>query len=298
MPQAPHLVATLLIMAVAVCAHTEVRAQAASPVGPPTSSAPTVAPLPAEAEKSPPSAVKPGTRADEPPPVDHAPPSLRASEKDERWTGRDWAALFSGVASVLAFFAALRATQAAQRSNEANLAQKANEAEMIETANKLDNFYGPYLRLSETNRLLHQDLRTRQGNPAQFRTLLLMLDPEWRQSLTGGDQTIIDEIVRIDGQLELLIRHSAGIVDAAVQPYLARASAHFRMLRLAHKGKLGNDPARFAKYAYPRTLIAVLELEVRRLEARRAALRAHPSIVHGPIPALVIPEHLHLDTWT
>lgn len=220
-----------------------------------------------------------------------------ASRPGEPWTGRDYAAIFSGVAGFLAFFAAITATVVSSRANRANLVSKTNESELSVIEKKLDGFFGPYLRLSETNSLLHQDLKARQQNPATFRTLIHLLDPQWRANTTAGDQTIIDEIMRIDGQLELLIRKSAGTLDINIQPYLARASAHFRMIRLAHKGKLDQDVKRFEKYVYPRSVDGVLQLEVSRLEARRATLRLNPGFAPAPMDKLTIPTPLQLPPW-
>lgn len=223
--------------------------------------------------------------------------ALSRGSASDAWSGRDYAALFSGVAGVLAFFAAIWSTSLAQRANRANLVSKNNEAEVSAIEGKLDGFFGPYLRLSETNRLLHEDLRSRQADPANFRTLIHLLNPDWRSATSATDKTIIDEIMHIDGQLELLIRKNAGKLDIQIQPYLARASAHFRIIRLAHKGKLDQDTQRFGKYVYPRTLDQVLQLEVDRLEARRQVLRQNPGKIPKPIERLAIPQPLQLAPW-
>lgn len=215
------------------------------------------------------------------------------------WTGRDWAPIvaagFAGTGGILAFFAAIRSTDLAQRANRAALAQKANETELDAIERKLDDFLGPYLQLSHTNRLLQRNLRERQPDPEAFRTMILLLDPAWRDRLSIGDRTLVEEIIKIDGQLELLIRRSAGLVDATIQPYLARASAHFRMIRLAFKGKLDNDPDRYAKYVYPRSLDAVLNLEVARLQGRRDRILASPDVAYSPPSPLAIPPDLALE---
>ncbi|KQQ17378.1 hypothetical protein ASF59_00085 [Methylobacterium sp. Leaf121] len=177
------------------------------------------------------------------------------------------------------------------------MVSKNNEAEVSAIEGKLDGFFGPYLQLSETNRLLHQDLRSRQADPANFRTLTHLLNPDWKSKTSAADKTIIDEIMHIDGQLELLIRKNAGKLDIQVQPYLARASAHFRIIRLAHKGKLDQDVQRFGKYVYPRALDPVLQLEVDRLESRKQVLRQNPGTIPKPIEKLVIPQALHLAPW-
>lgn len=286
------LLAAAVLAILSVCPSEAIDAQSMPRVTSPTPSVPagsTGAPTPPNMQR--------GVGTVDGGPAEPEAKRVLSPANDDRWTSRDWPPLVSGFAGVFAVFAAIFATWMTRRSNEANLAQKANEAEVAEITAKLDGFYGPYLRLSQTNRLLHEDLRARQGDPSEFRVLLLILNADWRQTLNRTDQTIIDEIMRIDGELELMIRRNAGIVAAEVQPYLARASAHFRMIRLAHKGKLENDPARFAKYTYPRTLIAALDLEVSRLEARRTALRAQPGRFQGSIPALVIPEHLKLEQW-
>src|SRR5690606_29918636 len=130
----------------------------------------------------------------------------------------------------------------------ATLAQTINEAEVKQLQEKLDTFYGPYIQLSESNRLLIEELRSRQARPEQFRTLVELIKPDWRTRFDRSDQIIIEEIVRNDTRLRKLIHDKSGLVDASVVPYLARASAHFRIVKLAFDGKLANDPQRFDRY--------------------------------------------------
>jgi hypothetical protein len=190
-----------------------------------------------------------------------------------------------------------RTIKAAQRNSEAAINQKANEAELKEIQDKLDTFYGPYLLRSEENRLLAVELRNRQPDATTFRTLTKLLDPAWFRNLSKGDQTIVNEIVANGVELRTLVREKPGTVDSAVLPYLARAGAHFTMLKLAKDGALDNDPARFERYVYPRQLDEVLNADVVRLKRRSAILQNRPSDHHDSLEPLIITRELALPDW-
>ena len=92
--------------------------------------------------------------------------------------------------------------------------------------------------------------------------------------------------------LRQLVRERAALVDPAVQPYLAKAAAHFAILELASKGELDNDPERFAQYVYPEKLDDVIELEVKRLTERIDYLLNHSDRRNGRLAPLKIPAKL------
>ena len=199
---------------------------------------------------------------------------------------------------ILTSIVALGAILVTQLSNRRSTIQKSNEDEQATIQLKLNTFYGPYLQISNTNELLARELRSHQ--PVNFRTLLLMLDPGWRTTLTKTDQAIVDEIIRNDAALDTLLREKAGLVDNAVQPYLWRASAHFRIIQLAHEGKLDADGMgreRFDLYVYPRQLDSVLKLEVKRLQDRSAHLQRWSTRQAPPLQPLVIDASLVLPAW-
>jgi hypothetical protein len=161
----------------------------------------------------------------------------------------------------------------------------------------LDEFYGPYLQVSNTNALLASDLKA--GKPANFRILLLMLEDSWPTQISGPEKALVDEIIRNDAALDALIRKQAGLVDDKLQPYLWRASAHFRMIQLIHRGKLSGAKAEadwFDSYVYPKALDDVLKLEVQRLQERIATLRDKPLSGHPPLQSLQIPSVLSRES--
>jgi len=220
-----------------------------------------------------------------------------APKADEGWSGKDVAALLSGIAGFLGAGVAALAIWSNGRTTRATTIQKANEAELAALDAKLDKFYGPYLQLSGTNRLIATELKSRQAEPEKMRILLILLDPEWRNKLSKGDSALVDEIVSIDEALLKLIQEASGLTSSSVQPYLGRAASHFRMMMLAHKAKLDNDPQRYASYVYPRQLDEVLELETDRIHGRMETIRRAPMQLHPPAPELIIPEHLKLTPW-
>ena len=131
-----------------------------------------------------------------------------------------------------------RAIAEAQRSNEATLWQKANETELKDIQGQLDEFYGPYQQLSEANDLMAQELRARQPDVEKYRMLVRVFDQVWLARLSAADRTIVREVCGNALKLETFIQDHAKMVDPQILPYLSRASAHFRILYLAHKGEL------------------------------------------------------------
>ena len=210
------------------------------------------------------------------------------------WTGKDWAAVLAGI---LGSLVALIAVFWNARASRETTAQKANEVELEALQTKLDSFYGPYLQLSSTNKLIAADLKKGRPEGAEMRVLLLLLDPAWKARFTPGEIALVEEILSIDAKLLELIQDKSGLVSAVVQPYLWRAASHFRIIRLASEGKLDNDPARFARYVYPRQLDDVIDLEIDRIHRRIELLRQAPTKLHPPSPDLSIPPDLNLDEW-
>jgi hypothetical protein len=182
-------------------------------------------------------------------------------------------------------------------SSRATTIQKANETELESLESKLDNFYGPYLQLSSTNRLIATDLKSRQLSAGEMRILLLLLDPAWKQNFMPGDIAFVEEILSIDAKLLELIQERSGLVSSAVQPYLWRAASHFRIMKLASDGKLESDPARYAHYVYPQQLDEILELEIKRIHDRINLIRSDPMVLHPPAPELAVPDRLKLSGW-
>jgi hypothetical protein len=188
-----------------------------------------------------------------------------------------------------------RTIDSAQRINEASIWQKANESELKDLQNKLEGFYGPFMLMLKTNRLMAQDLRDRLGQ--EYRLLLRVFDRAWLEALSPGDRKIVEEVCTKADQLEKFIASHVGVVDDKIAPYLARASAHFRILHLAHAGHLGTDPTPFTRYVFPKELDGVLELEVARLRRRCERLRTNPGSPPELAEPLVIPRDLELQAW-
>jgi len=186
---------------------------------------------------------------------------------------------------------------AAQRSTETTLWQKANETELRDIEDQLGEFYLPFIQMSEANSLLAQELKSRQPDRDTYRLLIKVFDQRWLDRLSQGDRTIVREVCENAGKLEAFIRDHTKMVDGEVLPYLSRASAHFRILYLAHRRELGTDSTHFESYVYPRQLDKVLKIAVDRLKGRCDLLRSNPYTAPEPMRPLIIPEEFKLPAW-
>ncbi|KRA65302.1 hypothetical protein [Rhizobium sp. Root651] len=201
-----------------------------------------------------------------------------------------------GVAALAGLGGALIGALVGRWNTVAAINQKANEMEIKEIQVRLNDFYGRFQQVAEENHLIALEFKAHQGDPA-MRTLLKLLDPEWRASLSPSDKAIVKSLVENGNMLRTLIRDKSGLVDPAILPYLSRAALHFSMLDLANKGDLENQPDRFKKFVYPKVLDDVLVLEMRRLNSRIRQLLENSSKSHPPIPSLKINEDLALPEW-
>lgn len=218
---------------------------------------------------------------------------LSAGEEIDRWTSRDIAYVLSPIVSLLGVALIVYYTR---RNVMAEQRLKANESEAEFIQNKLDKFYGPFLLVSNTNKLVAQDLRARQSEPSKHRLLERLFDEQWRTSLSAGDNALIKEICESGERLSNIVEDNAGLVSPEILPYLSRVMAHFRILKLAYDGKLGTDKQPFMRYVYPRSLDPVLEKELDRLRGRLALLREKPTESHGSLPGLDLTP-FPLDDW-
>lgn len=195
------------------------------------------------------------------------------------------------ITALATLFAGGAAAWIATRNARATIVQGTNQRELDAIASWLDGFLGPFLQLSEENRLLIEALRGDHGG-SSFRTLTALLDPKWLPSLSSGDRKLVEAIVENGVSLRRLILEKAGAPSRPLVPELAKASLHFRMLEMAHGGGLDRDPARYADYVYPRKLDALLESERVRLESRLRSLRQMPEKRHLPMAEMVIKDEL------
>lgn len=203
-----------------------------------------------------------------------------------------WNVLLSAVAALLGV---MIGSYSATRNTRASIIQKTNELEIASIERVLSDFIGPFIHLSDENKILAAELKRKQPGGAEFRTLTALLTPGWSDGLSPGDQALLNAVVENGGELRRLISEKgASSVSPRLMPYFSKASAHFRLLEMAAAGSLDNDPERYASYVYPRQLDAIMASEHLRLLERREALRSRPAQAHAPMAELVIPEELAL----
>ncbi|AUC93699.1 hypothetical protein CWS35_04810 [Bradyrhizobium sp. SK17] len=228
------------------------------------------------------------------------------TSNDNAWTPKDVTLLISSLSGAFVGVIALivsaintsKTLRASQLNNEATIWQKANEVETKEIQDKLDRFHGPYAQMSGTNALLARDLRGRQQDSATFLLIEKLFDQNWLSSLPSDQRALLDELIANASALRKFIIENAKMVDSELQPYLSRVCAHYRVLELAHAGKLGTDPKPYvSRYVFPIQIEKVLALEVDRLEARKQLLRLRPGSQPPAIEKLTIPGDLKLPDW-
>lgn len=265
--------------------------QLPSPTSTPTTATPT------------PSVASP-TATPTPTPTTATPPTSLPSEASSPSYWWDYLSrISSGVAALCAIAALYVSQKNTKRMADAALSaaqeamwQKANETELREIQTKLDTFFSPFFVLLKTDHQFAQDLRERQHDDTH-RLLIKLFDLSWLKSLSPGDKALVNIICENAELLDRFLTDHSGIVDAQILPYLARARAHFRILHLAYKHQLGDNPTRFVDYVYPTQLDYVLSLEVERLRKRIEQLRTNPGTRPGPLAALQIPKSHQLPDW-
>lgn len=195
-------------------------------------------------------------------------------------------ALLSAAAALAGSFVGFLSARASSR---ATIVQKTNELEIERLDARMSEFVGPFIQLSEENRLLALELKRAQGK-ADFRTLTALLTPGWKAGLPKGDAKLLEAVVRNGAELRrLLMDKGSAMVSPSLTPVFSRASTHFRLLELAYEGSLEEDPTRYAAYVYPRELDGIMEAERQRLEQRRELLRSSPYKPHARMADLELP---------
>lgn len=163
----------LAIVAVSVFALGVASAQNAPPSGPTAAGSAS----PATATTPSPTAPVPPAPATTTPPAPAGGRSANANSNDDQWTTKDITTILAGLGALLGGLCGSIVAAFAIRSNgnssRQTTIQKANEAELEALQSKLDNFYGPYLQLSNTNALIASDLKSRQREGAAMRVLLI-----------------------------------------------------------------------------------------------------------------------------
>lgn len=152
-------------------------------------------------------------------------------------------------------------------------------------AKMLNEFYGPLVSYLNITFSLNEVLK--RGKPKGFRTLLHLINPDQEYESDGEktkitlsklDEVVLEEIIRVEEQIELLIIQKSGLVDDSRLMFerftsrnnavdssnltsLGTLIAHFHLLRLAYEGKLGDevdDIGNYKIFVFPRDLERVV----------------------------------------
>lgn len=139
-----------------------------------------------------------------------------------------------------------------------------HEDERKEIYKKLNTFYGPFQqRLEKTHELygVFTDMRE-----LEFRTLTTLLKGT---KFVGTDKILLEEILKINAEMEELIIVQGGLIDdGSLRQLLAKAGTHFRILDVIYKNNVQSDFQRFESYIFPKELGATIEGEIQKLKQR------------------------------
>lgn len=145
------------------------------------------------------------------------------------------------------------------------LKAKKNEPEIQEIRDSLKTVYKPLLLLLRKNKLLTDIFKANKGGES-FRTLPALLKGE---AFHGNDEKLLCEIIEIDQEINKIILSEKGkIKDDKISEELAKASAHFEVIKLAHAKNIIGEPERFKDLVFPRGIEKKIDDEIRKLEER------------------------------
>lgn len=137
--------------------------------------------------------------------------------------------------------------------------EKCNTNKRIE--NNLQQFYYPMLLLIKKNKDLYDVFS--KGKSKDYKTLIHLLDNE---SYNENDKVLLDEIIKLDVEINDLILANKGLVDGELGKALAKASTHFTFMQLASEKKIIGEKDRFEEYIYPKNLQKLIEDKIKTLE--------------------------------
>ena len=162
------------------------------------------------------------------------------------------------VTSIVSAFAAIFALWVSYQNNIKNLNAKKQEEEKKEIQKRLDEFYGPFYQLRKKSHLIYEKFRENYNSDSDFSTLTYLLDGK---KFSKNEEELLNEIIKIGEECEKLIHSKAGLIDDTNlrTNIIPRASTHFLILRLAHKGSLIGDVEKFKSHVFPKELDDLLE---------------------------------------
>lgn len=150
------------------------------------------------------------------------------------------------------------------------LRRQRHEDERKESYKKLNAFYGPFQQRLGKGRELY--LVFSASRPPEFRTLTAMLKGE---KFSGTDKILLEEILKINSEMEELITSQSGLIDDPdLRHLLAKAGTHFRILDVIYRKKIRGDLDRFESHVFPRELSEKIEVEIQKLKARLKKLNS------------------------
>jgi len=152
-------------------------------------------------------------------------------------------------------------------------------------AKMLNEFYGPLISYLNITYSLNEVLK--RDKPKGFRTLLYLIDPHQEYEVDGKktkvalshlDKVVLEEIIRVEEQIETLIVQKSGLVDDSRLMFerlisrdnnfgsnsltsLGTLIAHFHLLKLAYEGRFEDEndmTENYKIFVFPRDLERVV----------------------------------------
>lgn len=173
-------------------------------------------------------------------------------------------AVVSALALIVTTIVSLMSLWLSDRNNRRTLLLRTREEKVKRLQDCLRNFLAPLQHLLGTSYALYVDFKGKRGD--EFRTLTYLVEnrEDKNKGLNTNDRLLLVEILRVSRKIESLIdREYSALRNDKLRDALSQLIAHYRLMRLAFKGKIEKEAERtFKNHVFPTRLSELLKEEI------------------------------------